>query len=63
MKDILTEQTIGNPAEIYEALYGEQRIKIIENEPMILTLRYDEHTQIYKPPITRKERRKIKRKK
>lgn len=64
---IIGSQTLGTPTEMYEALYGDNiKVALIEGESKSVTFKI-ENTYVdpdfFIKPLTRKERRKLKRKK
>jgi hypothetical protein len=61
-------QTIGTATEIYDALYGNNTVKIVGIEGMdadktFSITRIVDDSILFKPPLTRAERRKLERKK
>jgi hypothetical protein len=65
---IIGSQTLGTPVEIYEALYGNNTVKVVGIEGMdsdktFCITRIVNDFMLFKAPLTRKERRKLNRKK
>jgi hypothetical protein len=62
---IIGNQTIGTPTEIYDALHGKATVLIVSNELADKTFTIEntiiEMPKRFTPPLTRKERRKLKR--
>jgi hypothetical protein len=63
---IIGGHTLGTPTEIYEILHGKNQVVLIESESKTQTLEITNIiplSELIGIPLTRKERRKLKRKK
>jgi hypothetical protein len=67
VKVAIIGQTVGTPTEIYEALHGNASVKVVGIEGMdtdktFRLTRIVDDAMLFRPPLTRAERRKLKRK-